>query len=163
LNSAAPANAVGALTHSKPLSVGGNNVRAVNFRFDPALSVALAQRRTTPARQTTTPTNEITAAKTATANTNHFRELIERVIFDCAPNYKPQRIASEESFVSTRTPQLPLEDNGAYSGARPSRRITGANFELPVSVVNTGCAAMFRASPVVHGLKRGMEKCGEIV
>src|ERR1039458_6777258 len=88
--SAAPANAVGALTHSKPLSVGGNNVRAVNFRFDSALSAALAQRRTTPARQTTIPTNEITAAKTATANTNHFRELIERVIFDCAPNYKPQ-------------------------------------------------------------------------
>src|ERR1039458_9432290 len=97
--SAAPANAVGALTHSKPLSVGGNNVRAVNFRFDSALSAALAQRRTTPARQTTTPTNEITAPRTATANTNHFRELIERVIFDCAPNYKPQRIASAQSFV----------------------------------------------------------------
>jgi hypothetical protein len=88
----------------------------VNFRFDSALAAALAQRRTTPARQTTAPTNEIAAAKTATANTNHFRELIERVIFDCAPNYKPQRIASAESFLSDKKSELPLEDMARTPG-----------------------------------------------
>jgi hypothetical protein len=41
-----------------------------------------------------------------------------------------------------------LEDGGAYSGARPSRRIAGANFKLLVSVVNTRSAGMFEDSLV---------------
>jgi hypothetical protein len=67
-------NTVGALTHSKPLAVAGNSGLTVNFRFDSALSAAFAQRRTTPARQQTTPTIAMAATKRVTANSNHFRE-----------------------------------------------------------------------------------------